>query len=219
MSKDKPAHVVAQGSNKWTLLFVAITGGIVAVSLQPLIFAFYAYIGLSPASIFHHNPSEVIHSRTLPSTAMPLTTMMTSTVSFERQTTTSAVPLTTMTTTMMTTTVSFERETTTRTVPLTTSTTVVDLTVDEEPLTLRDEPLVIKLPPSTTVKPVTITTPKSTTSETKKRTKSVDESQTAPMKTVDQTPELIDVTGRNRDIPDEVKNFKSTRISMYCIFY
>jgi hypothetical protein len=79
--------------------------------------------------------------------------------------------------------------------------------VDEEPIIIKDEPVTIKFPQSTTVKPAIHEKPK------------VDKSEEAPksikFKKAAQQPELIDITGRNKQIPDEVKNFKSTRISMF----
>jgi hypothetical protein len=96
------------------------------------------------------------------------------------------------------------------------STTVKnDPTVDEEPIYLKDEPLTIKMPESTTTaKPIVKEKPKqSKASDTKKADKSEETSQSIKLKKASQQPEIIDVTGRNKQIPDEVKNFKSTRIS------
>ena len=42
-----------------------------------------------------------------------------------------------------------------------------------------------------------------------------DTSASIKLNKVDQQPQLIDVTGRNKQIPDEVKNFQSTTISKY----
>jgi len=184
MPKEQVQHVQT-GTSTLTLLLVAIAGGIVAVSLQPLILLLYSQLGISTTPIYYQQSSSGITVEQVP-------------------TTTVAPVVTTQ-----------KIETTTRSIVK--STTVPsDLTVDEEPIILKDEPLKIKLPESTTVKPVVNEKPKpSKSNNIKKVDKSEEISQPVKLKKAPQQPEIIDVTGRNSEIPDEVKNFKSTRISMF----
>ena len=187
MPKEK---IGSAGTSTLTLLFVAIAGGIVAVSLQPLILAVYSHLGVPTA----------------PPTFYP-------------QTTTEATPeaLVTTTTTYMTTTVApevtveYSTTTTTTTTPL--SAARNDPTVDEEPIWLKNESVTIKLPESTTVKSVVTEAP-----ATKKVQAPEETTRPTKVKKATQPPELIDVTGRNTQIPDAVKNFQSTRISMPLAF-
>ena len=178
MPKEKV--VSAAGTSTWKLLLVAIAGGIVAVSLQPLILVAYAHFGVP----------------TIPT--------------FNRQTTTEATPeaVLTTTTTFMTTTaapeVTVEYSTTTSLPPVRN-----DPTIDEEPILLKNESVTMTLPESTTVKSVPTEAP-----ATKKVQAPEEPSRPARVKKATQPPELIDVTGRNTQIPDVVKNFQSTRISM-----
>jgi hypothetical protein len=175
MPKKEEIKIVQTGTSTLTLLIVAIAGGIIAVSFQPLILVLYSHIGLPTTPISYQPPSSGIIVE--------------------------QIPTTTTTTTIVTT----KKVETTTTSTMKTTTAKNDLTVDEEPLFLKDEPVTIKLPQSTTVKPVV--------HEKLKVDKSDEASQSIKFKKVAQQPELIDVTGRNKEIPDEVKNFKSTRIN------
>jgi hypothetical protein len=176
MPKNEESKIVQTGTSTLTLLFVAIAGGIVAVSLQPLILVLYSHLGL------------------------PTTTPI------SYPTLSSGIPVEQIPTTTIVTTKKVET-TTTSTMKTTTAAVKNDPTVDEEPIIIKDEPVTIKFPQSTTVKPAIHEKPK------------VDKSEEAPksikFKKAAQQPELIDITGRNKQIPDEVKNFKSTRISMF----
>lgn len=170
---------VQTGTSTLTLLLVAIIGGIVAISLQPLILLLYSHLGIPTAPIsYQQAPSG------MPVEQIPTTTIVT-TQKIETRTTASIIKSTTVQN---------------------------DLTVDEEPIFLKDEPITIKLPESTTVKPVVTDKPKS--SKSKKTDKSEEKSESIKLKKESQQPELIDITGRNKQIPDEVKNFKATKISM-----
>ncbi len=184
MPKEQVQHVQT-GTSTLTLLLVAIAGGIVAVSLQPLILLLYSQLGITTTPIYYQQSSSGITVEQVP-------------------TTTVAPVVTTQ-----------KIETTTRSIVK--STTVQsDLTVDEEPIILKDEPLTIKLPESTTVKPVVNEKSKPSKSNNIKNVdKSEEISQPVKLKKAPQQPEIIDVTGRNSQIPDEVKNFKSTRISTF----
>jgi hypothetical protein len=177
MPKKEEIKIVQTGTSTLTLLLVAIAGGIIAVSFQPLILVLYSHIGLPTTPISYQPPSSGIIVEQIPTTTTIVTT---------------------------------KKVETTTTSTMKTTTAKNDLTVDEEPLFLKDEPVTIKLPQSTTVKPVV--------HEKLKVDKSDEASQSIKFKKVAQQPELIDVTGRNKEIPDEVKNFKSTRISM-CFFF
>jgi len=181
MQKDQVKNVQT-GTSTLTLLLVAIVGGIVAVSLQPLILLLYSQLGIPTTPIYHQQSSSGITVEQVPTTTVsPVVTTQ-------------------------------KIETTTRSTVK--STTIKnDLTVDEEPIILKDEPITIKLPESTTVKPIVNEKPKP--NNKKKVDKSEEISQPVKLKKAPQQPEIVDVTGRNSEIPDEVKNFKSTRISMF----
>lgn len=102
-------------------------------------------------------------------------------------------------------------ETTTTTVAsIIQSTTIAnDPTVDEDPIYIKEEPVTIKVPKTTTTpKPVVTEKPKPSKSNNEKK------SESKKSKEPSQQPEIIDVTGRNKQIPDEVRNFKATKISM-----
>jgi hypothetical protein len=197
MPKEK-TEIVQQGTSTLTLLLVAIAGGIVAVSLQPLVLLLYSHLGV-PTTLTSYQQSFTTEM----TPSQPPTTTIAPVVTTEKIKATTATTTTTI-------------ATTTATIATTTVKTIViknDPTVDEEPIYLKDEPVTIKIPPSTTTaKPIVNEKPKA--SETKKVDKSDEASQTIKLKKVDQQPELIDVTGRNKEVPEEVKNFKSTRISM-----
>jgi hypothetical protein len=204
MPKEK-TEIVQKGTSTLTLLLVAIAGGIIAVSLQPFILLLYSHLGV-PTTLAPYQQSS---AEITPLQASTTTTFVPVVTTKKTETTT-----TTTTTTTMTTTTTITTATTTTT---TVKTTLVqnDPTVDEEPIILKEEPLTIKIPASTTTttpKPIVNEKPKA--SDTKKVDKSEKESENIKLKKMDQQPELIDVTGRNKQIPDEVKNFKSTKISM-----
>jgi len=186
MQKDQVKNVQT-GTSTLTLLLVAIVGGIVAVSLQPLILLLYSRLGVPTAPIYYQQSPNGVPVEQVPKTTT---------------TTTTVAPVVT----------TRKIETTT---PSTVKSTTVknDLTVDEEPIILKDEPITIKLPESTTVKPIVNEKPKP--NNKKKVDKSEEISQPVKLKKTPQQPEIVDVTGRNSEIPDEVKNFKSTRISMF----
>lgn len=168
MPKEQ-VQIIHTSTSPLTLLLVAIAGGIIAVSFQPLIVLLYSHLGISTVPISY----QPIASKEI--VEQTLTTTMTT------KTTTSTTIITT---------------TTTETTKTTTATTVRnDPTVDEEPVLLKNEPIKIDIPVSTTPKP---------------KAKKIEPVKTK--KTVEQ-PEIIDVTGRNKEIPDEVKNFKPTQIS------
>ena len=185
MLEKEQAKNVQTGTSTLTLLLVAVLGGIVAVSLQPLILLLYSHLGIPTALIAYQPPSSGIMVEQIPTTTIV---------------TTEKVETVTTTTTVVT----------TAKAQTTTMTSKNDPTVDEEPILLRDEPVTIKIPASTTVKPVMQEKPKKS-----KVDKSEEISQSIKLKKTTQQPELIDVTGRNKQIPDEVKNFKPTRISMF----
>lgn len=146
---------VQTGTSTLTLLLVAIAGGIIALSLQPLVLILYSYLGLPTVPIAYQTSSMPIEQTTI-------------------------IPTPTTTTTTMTTTV-----VTTQKVQTTTITMKNDPTIDEEPV-IREQTKVAQ---------------------------PEDASQSNKFKEAAQQPQLIDVTGRNKEIPDEVKNFQSTRIS------
>ena len=188
-----PTETVQKGTSTLTLLFVAIAGGIIAVSLQPVILILYSHLGIPTAPLSYQQPSNEIIYEKVPTTTTIVTT--------QRVETTTAI--------------------TTRKIETTTVTTTEkpalvknDPTVDEEPIILRDEPLTIKIPELTTAKPVVTEKPKKS-SDTKKVPKSEEASQPVNLKKANAQPEIVDVTGRNKQIPDEVKNFKSTKISTF----
>lgn len=139
---------VQTGTSTLTLLIVAIAGGIIALSLQPLVLILYSYLGLPTVPITYQPPSIPIEQTTI-------------------------IPITTTTVA------------TTQQVQTTTVTMKNDPTVDEE--------LVVR--------------------EQSKVSQAEDASQSNKLKKATQQPQLIDITGRNKEIPDEVKNFQSTRIS------
>ena len=138
---------VQTGTSTLTLLLVAIAGGIIALSLQPLVLILYSYLGLPTVPIAYQPSSMPIEQTTM----------------------------TTTTTTVVT----------TQKVQTTTVTMKNDPTIDEEPV-VREQVKVAQ---------------------------AEDASQSNNFKKAAQQPQLIDVTGRNKEIPDEVKNFQSTRIS------
>ncbi|CAF0832575.1 unnamed protein product [Rotaria sp. Silwood1] len=187
MPKEKSENV-QQGTSTLTLLLVAIVGGIVAVSLQPLILVLYSHLGVPTIPIAYQESSIMKAS--------------------EQVLTTTSTPIVATTKKPETTTTSTTKSTIEKN----------DLTVDEEPILLKDEPITIKFPESTTTttaKPIVKEKPKqSKTSNTKKVDKSEQISQPVKLKKTNQQPDIIDVTGRNKEIPDEVKNFKSSRINM-----
>ncbi|UJR27837.1 hypothetical protein I4U23_009103 [Adineta vaga] len=174
-----------------TLLLVAIAGGVIAVSLQPLVLLFYSNIGVQITPLFNQQTPYVapIEQTT---TVSPLPT------------TTTAVPE-----------IIIEELKTTLTTTVKATTVKNDPTVDEEPIYLKDEPLTIKVPESTTVKPPVTEKPKESKPKTQKKSeKSEEGSERVKLEKASQQPEIIDVTGRNKEIPDAVKNFKSTKINM-----
>jgi hypothetical protein len=176
---------VQTGTSTLTLLLVAIAGGIVAVSLQPLILLLYSHLGVPTTPIYYQQPSSGITVEQIP--------------------TTTVVPV-----------VTTQKIETTTTSTVKSTTVKNDPTVDEDPIFLKDEPLTIKFPESTTVKPIVNEKPKTSKAYDKKKVdKSEEISKPVKLKKPTQQPEIIDVTGRNKQIPDEVKNFKSTRISMF----
>ncbi|CAF0823629.1 unnamed protein product [Adineta ricciae] len=190
MSGKKKAENVQTGTSASTLLIVAIAGGVIAVSLQPLILALYSNIGSQIAVLLNQQPPNVIPIQQTTTVATLTTTAAVSVV-------TSKVPKTTTATTTAATT------TTTAKTPVVKN----DPTVDEEPILLKDEPLTVKFPETTTEKPKEPkTSPKSEETTSK--------SQRVKLEKVPQQPEIIDVTGRNKEIPDAVKNFKSVTINM-----
>ncbi|CAF3878324.1 unnamed protein product, partial [Adineta steineri] len=208
---EKKTVTVQTGTSTLTLLLVAIAGGIVAVSLQPLILLAYSHVGLQiiPTS-YSRSPNTIPFEQV--STSLPLTTTV------EPGITTMEQEMTTPATTASS---SPPSTTTTATTTITTTTTAKsivirnDPTVDEDPIYLKDESLTIKVPETTTVKPIVTEKPKESKSTDKKKVdKSEKTSQSVKLEKVPQSPEIIDVTGRNKEIPDEVKNFKSTRINM-----
>jgi hypothetical protein len=184
---NKKSENVQTGTSTLTLLFVAIAGGIIAVSLQPVILLLYSHLGVPTVSMSYQQlPSEVIREQIPTTTVAPVVT-----------------------------TKKPESATTTTTTTTTVRSILVenDPTVDEDPIFLKDEPVTIKIPESTTVKPVVTEKPKA--KDTKKVDKSEKKSQSVKFEKVNQEPEIIDVTGRNKQIPDAVKNFKPTKISMF----
>jgi len=186
---NKKSENVQTGTSTLTLLFVAIAGGVIAVSLQPVILLLYSHLGVPTVSMSYQQlPSEVTREQ------IPTTTVAPSV--------TTKKPESTTTTTTTTTVKSILVEN--------------DPTVDEEPIFLKDEPVTIKIPESTTVKPVVTEKPKeSKAKDTKKVDKSEVKSESVKFEKVKQEPEIIDVTGRNKQIPDAVKNFKPIKISMF----
>lgn len=197
MPKTKPV-VESSGSNTMTLILVAFLGGLIAVALQPLIIIFYARIGLSTESIYQQ-PSPI------PTQTMISTTIVTTTIESIQQTATTTTRTTTKTTTVAT--------------PLN------DPTVDEEPIILKNEPIKIELTPTSSTKTTTATTTTTTTKTPSKEERRKNEKREERPKSEkkkkksEESPQLIDVTGRTTEIPDEVKNFKSTRISKYRLLF
>ncbi|CAF3021813.1 unnamed protein product [Rotaria sp. Silwood2] len=200
MPKGKSENVQT-GTNTLTLLLVAIFGGIVAVSLQPLILLLYSHLGVPTISTAYKEPSTV---------KAPEQVLITTEKAPEQVLTTTTTPIVVTTKKPETTTTSTTKSTIERN----------DLTVDEELIILKDEPITIKFPQSTTTttttaKPIVKEKSKqSKKSDTTKDDKSEEVSQPVKIKKTTQQPNIIDVTGRNKEIPDEVKNFKSSRINM-----
>lgn len=182
---------VQTGTSAFTLLIVAIAGGVIAVSLQPLILALYSNIGLQIAPLL----------------SQQTTTVTTLTTTAAAPVVTSKVPKTTTTTTTFAT-------TTMTTTTVKASVVKNDPTVDEELIFLKEEPLTVKFPEATSEK-----SKESTTKTPPKSEETTSKSQRVKLEKVPQQPEIIDVTGRNKEIPDVVKNFKSTTISMFLNIY
>jgi hypothetical protein len=205
MPNEQTKNVQTGGTSTLTLLLVAIAGGIIAVSLQPLILLLYSHLGIPTTPMYYQqSPSKITVEQ------VPTTTVATIVTTQKIETTTTR-PIKSTTTVVTT-----QKMGTTTTPPIESTTVKNDPTIDEEPIFLKDEPLTIKFPESTTVKPVVNEkTKQSKADNTKKVDKSEEKSQPVKFNKAPQQPEIIDITGRNKQIPDEVKNFKSTRISMF----
>ena len=187
MPKQKIDNI-STGTSTLTLLFVAFIGGLIAVLLQPFIHLLYSQIGISTMPVaYQHLPNPITLEPTLTTTIVSIAT----TIKPES-----------------TTTISMRKS------ALDTN----DPTIDEEIILLKDKPLNIKHSESTTIKSTVNDKSKQSKIDQKKTSdKSEDIPQSVKLKKVNQQPELIDVTGRNKHIPDEVKNFKSMRISKYIL--
>ena len=179
MSKERSRNVPTNTSTL-TLLLMAIAGGLIALSLQPLVLLFYSRLGVPTMPLFYQQSSNEMALEQMTSTIATTVAPITTTISIIKST--------------------LENN---------------DLATDEEPLLLKDKPLTITISESTTVKSIVNEKSKqSKSSHTRTVDKSEEEmSQPVKLKKTNQQPEIIDVTGRNKQIPDEVKNFKSTRIS------
>jgi len=205
MPNEQIKNVQTGGTSTLTLLLVAIAGGIIAVSLQPLILLLYSHLGIPTTPMYYQqSPSKITVEQVPITTVAPVVTT-------QKIETTTTRPIKSTTTVVTT-----QKMGTTTTPPIESTTVKNDPTIDEEPIFLKDEPLTIKFPESTTVKPVVNEkTKQSKADNTKKVDKSEEKSQPVKLNKAPQQPEIIDITGRNKQIPDEVKNFKSTRISMF----